>query len=260
MNWQLWRHVQQQELNTWDAQRSSRGQAYVVASRDYSTAQVGIVGSPTPIVGSGPIPTSGGTYTAPADTIFTVVITTGGASGTAIFKWSKDSESYTTGVLTDAAAQSLQDGVQVAFPTGVTYVLNDTFVIQARAVPNAGLPRFEIWPHQTAQYVYPFLYEARATDLSDTGAVLPRYIRGDVLLELALAEAARYPGPSADRPNPYFNIKLSDMHQMRAERMILDLERQDDETFEQDVTFQMPLGFPYATPLGDASWLQAHAI
>src|SRR5262249_38628640 len=36
MNWQLWRHIQQQELNTWDAQRASRGQAYCVAHRDYS--------------------------------------------------------------------------------------------------------------------------------------------------------------------------------------------------------------------------------
>ncbi len=161
MNWQLWRNIQQGELNLWDAQRSNVGQAYCVASYDY---------------GSGII------------------------------------------------------------------------------------PRYELWPHQQAQYVYPFLYEARAVDIQDSGATLPTFIRGDVLLEMALAEAARWPGPSLDKVNPYRSDKLAMMHEARAERMVLQLELQDDNTYEDDLTYQAALGYPMATPLGDSAWLQSHAI
>lgn len=163
MNWQLTRHTQQNDLNTWDAQRATTGLGYCIAAFDYDTS--------TP--------------------------------------------------------------------------------------PR---PRYEIWPHQTSEYVYPYLYEARCTDLADSGASLPRYIRGDMLVELALAEAARWPGPSIDKPNPYYNLKLSQMHQARGEQMILEAERQDDEVYEQDLMYQKCAGFPYATPFGDASWLQSHAI
>jgi len=119
------------------------------------------------------------------------------------------------------------------------------------------LPRFELWPHQKAAYVYPFLYEARPTDISDAAATLPRYIRGDLLIETALAMAARWPGPSKDNPNPYFSIQLASMHDARAERMIAELERQDEETNMQE--FSYPPGMaPW--PFFDAAWLQRHAI
>jgi hypothetical protein len=192
--------------------------------------------------------------------LFTVQVTFSGGTGTATYQWRKGSGAWTTGIVTDSNPQDLQDGVQVYWPTTGTYTAGDSFVIQATATPSAGLPRYEIWPHQTGAYVYPFIYEARATDLGDPNAVLPRYIRGDVLLEMALAEAARWPGPSPDKPNVYLSPVLGQIHLQRAERMIMELERQDDEVYEQDVGFQLPLGFPYATPLGDASWLQSHSI
>lgn len=120
-------------------------------------------------------------------------------------------------------------------------------------------PRFEIWPHQKAEYVYPFVYEARPTDLDDSGATLPRYIRGDALLEMALSQAALWPGPSEDKKNPYFNPQLAKMHDMRAEQLITEMERQDDEVFEQNVHYAYPTGLPWA-PFGDSQWLQRHAV
>lgn len=260
MNWQLWRNIQQQELNTWDAQRSNTGQAYCVASYDYTGTTVGIVAAVNQSSGSGPDPASTGSYTGPANAVFTVECTLGGITGVATFRWKKNEGSYTSGVTTDSVAQDLQDGVQIYWPTAQTYVIGDIWVIGATATRSAGLPRYELWPHQTAAYVYPFMYESRPVDLQDTNAVLPRFIRGDVLLEMALAESARWPGPSTDKPSPYFNLKLADMHDARAERMIMELERQDDETYEQDLSYQSPLGFPFATPLGDSAWLQSHAI
>lgn len=143
--------------------------------------------------------------------------------------------------------------------TGQAYVVAwlDYSTINGYGLPP--MPRYEIWPHQTSAYVYPFLYESRPADLFDTGASLPRYLRGDVLLEIGLAEAATWPGPSVDNPNPYFNLQLSQMHRTRSEKMIQELEIQDDNVFQIDASYPQ-LGWPYAPMLGDSSWVQAHAI
>ena len=121
------------------------------------------------------------------------------------------------------------------------------------------LPRYELWPHQTAEYVYPFLYRSRPPDLEDAAATLPRYLRGDVLLEGALAMAARWPGPSQDKPNPYFSIQLSSMHDARFEQMVMELEKLDDEVYEDDVSYLTASGWPFA-PFADSRWLQSHAF
>jgi hypothetical protein len=121
------------------------------------------------------------------------------------------------------------------------------------------LPMYEIWPHQKSQYVYPVLYVARPPDLSDAGAALPRYIRGDVLLEFALAQAARWPGPSTDARNPYFNLALAQAHDARAMMMLYDLARTDDEIMTNDVTYSSLSAMPFAAfPMGDSRWLQSH--
>ena len=259
LNWKLYLNIQNEEIDMWDAQRSNLSQSYVVSFRDYSTSQVGIVGQPVQIVGSGPAPGSSGTYTAPADAIFTVIVTTGGVSGTADFKWSKQGGTYTTGVLTDDSAVALQDGVNVFWPTGVTYVQGDTFIVRTTAQSAPGVPRYEFWPHQTALYTFPYLYESRAVDLSDPGAVLPRFIRGDVLLEVALKNAARWPGTKANK-NPYYDLNLARMHEINSEKMIQELEVQDDNTALQDYRISWLNNLadcPY--PLG-ANWIQSHAI
>ncbi len=120
------------------------------------------------------------------------------------------------------------------------------------------LPRYEIWPHQKSEYVYPYLYEVRATDLEDSGAVLPRYIRGDLLLEMALGDAARWPGVEG-KPNTYHNLKLADFHDTRSEFMIRRMELQDDNVYVDDVTYQQAINMPYAPlPWIDANWMQDH--
>jgi hypothetical protein len=143
--------------------------------------------------------------------------------------------------------------------TGIAYVIaslgyDNTF-------NDPPLPMYEIWPHQRSEYVYPYLYVSRPPDLSEPGASLPRYIRGDVLLEMALAQCARWPGPSRDAPNPYFNLPLAMQHDARAEVMIRELEITDDNIMENDVTYQSVAAMPFATiPFGDARYLQSHDV
>ncbi len=121
------------------------------------------------------------------------------------------------------------------------------------------LPRYEFWPQVTINKVIPFMYETRATDISDSGAELPRYVRGDVLLEHCLGQAAAWPGPEG-RPNPMFNLALADRHNLNFERMANELERQDDEVWEQNLTYNDWYQYRYAPFPLTANYLQSHAI
>lgn len=123
------------------------------------------------------------------------------------------------------------------------------------------LPRFEVWPHQQAAYVIPFMYERRFPDLNDATGELPRYIPGNVLLEGGLAACARWPGPDAEHRNPYFGLSLATMHEGLYDAQVRELERQDDEVYGRDVSYGIQdLPFcPYPFPV-NASYLQLHAI
>lgn len=263
-NWKLGLNYTQPELDLFDAQRANFGQSYVVASLDYSTQRTGFVSNPTQVVGTGPGPQIAGsaTYTGPAAGVYTITITTGGTSGTAVFKWSYNSSTYTTGVTTDSGggAQDLNNGVQVYFPLGETYVVGDTWTIVTSVVNSNALPRYEIWPHNTAQYVYPFLYIARAQDLDQPGAQLPYTIRGDLVMDMALHSASLWPGPSVDEPNPYFDRGLASDILKRCEFELGELERNDDELFSNMVSYAQQMQFAPWLNMLNASFLQQHAL
>lgn len=148
---------------------------------------------------------------------------------------------------------------------GTPYVVADydyTNLLFGGATITPALPRFEIWPQQTSPYVIPFMYECRFPDLQDSNGELPRFIPGNVLIEGAMAQCARWPGPDNDHKNVYFNLGLAQMHEQKYEKMVRELEIQDDEVYERDVNYgQQPgLAFcPYPFPINDA-YLQLHAI
>ena len=140
---------------------------------------------------------------------------------------------------------------------------NTSYVVAARDFDDVfntpPLARYEFWPHQQAQVVYPFTYFTRPLDLSEPGASLPRLIRGDVLLEGALADAARWPGPSKDSPNPYFNLALAMQHEARYEAMVNDMCRTDEEVFLSEVSYvSLSAANIPAIAWGDSRWLQSH--
>ena len=91
----------------------------------------------------------------------------------------------------------------------------------------------------------------------ELGAVIPRYIRQDVLLDMALAMAARWPGPSVDAPNPYYDLNLSDRIERKCEMMIGEMEKNDDNVYESMVGYAANMEF---APWFDARFLQKHSI
>lgn len=258
-NWRLHLHRTQAEVNVWDAQRSNHGDAYFVVAADYTSSRVGSVDPVLQVRGTGPDPsvTSNSSYKGANDAIFTVEVTTGGASGVAVYQWKKDSGSYTTGVTTAATAQALQDGISIYWPTE-TYILGDTFIVRVASQDNPGTPRYELWPHKKSSYVYPYFYERDPDDLEDGGMVVPRSIRGDVILEKALHRAALWPGTET-QPNPYYDLKLADRHRAEASRMIRELEISDDETYMADLSYIEEMRMA-PLPFGDSKWLQSHAV
>ncbi len=260
-NYRLNHNATEAEFDSYDPQRSQSGIAYALAFYDYTQNLSGTVASAVQVHGSGAVPVSTTSlgFTYPQDSLYSVEITTGGASGIAVFKWSQDNgTTAATGVTTDTAPIGLSNGVAVYFPVG-TYVLGDVFVIACKANAVSGVPRYELWPRPIgAPYAYPYLYASKLPALSDDQPQLPEFIarRGDVLLEMALTSLALWAG-TPDNPNPYRDVAVSNTHRMTAEKMIYELETKDDSIAIKNLTYS---GLPFMGPWLDGSWLQTHAL
>jgi hypothetical protein len=262
-NYRLWHNLSQAQLDRSDPQRVQIGITFAAAFYDYTQTFIGTINPTLQVHGSGPVPTSTSStgFTFPADSIYTVEITTGGAPGGALaFEWKQDNGTYQTGVpVPDSNPINLSNGVAVYFPSG-TYVLGDVFVIQCFQAPQSGVPRYELWPRPiNTPYSYPFLYIAKWPDLTDASPALPDLIarRGDAILEMALRNCARNPGTDTS-PNPYYDIGLANSYMVSAEKMIYELEVKDDALAMKDLVWD---NYPFApAPWLDGSWLQTHAI
>lgn len=134
----------------------------------------------------------------------------------------------------------------------------DTSIYYTGYTSGPGVPRYELWPHAVG-YTWPYLYESRESDLGDPAVSLPRTINGDLLLELALAEAASWPGTTG-KPNSYFSRAVSARHDDHAKELINEAELKDDETDMQDLMRQYNVPEGLAVPWGDSAWLQKHAV
>lgn len=270
-NYRLWTNLTQAELDLADPQRVQSGITFAAAFYDYTQNYTGTVAPTLQVVGTGSVPNATTSYgfTYPADSIYSLQITTGGIVGTAVFQWKQDGGPWTAGVVSDTFPIDLSNGVQVFFPAG-TYNAGDVFVVRCNAQGVHGVPRYELWPRPiNAPYVYPFIYNCYVPELTDANPSLPEFIanRGDVLLEMALAAAARFPGQTADnsassfilrKTNQYYDLQLAQIHEGKAEKMINELELKDDDVAIKNLVYKdIPF---YPAPWLDGSWLQRHAI
>lgn len=253
--------IERRELDRRDPRRTTTGEPYVIAEAGYGPAYAGSVDA-IPFradAGTGQSPLFGGAYSGPTDTIYVVEITTGGASGTAVFKWRRGNGAYTTGVTTDSAGVGLSGGVSVYFPSDDTYDVGDTFISRAVSKPGYGPARMELWPTQLTQGAYQYYYLSLPPDaaaIMAQGFTLPRTIRPDVILKGALSEAHAWPG-RGDAPNPMFDLKAASRRAVEFQQDVDLLALRDDDMYPTDVTYYQDL--PFAGPPWDASWEQVHA-
>lgn len=242
--YRLWTNVTQAELAVLDPQRTYTGQTYNTAFRDYTPNFGGVIGPVIPVAATGaaPISTTSYGYNYVANATYIIQVTGTGDSGVATFQWMRSGQTaFVTGIVTSTDAQDLQDGVQVYWPSGTTYNSGDLFVINCTSQMTSGTPRYELWPTPTiSNYLYPYQYTKKEYDLTEAQPQLPPFVanRGEVLLEMAMAACARYPGPNLDHPNPYFNLNLAKAHDERAMQMIDDMWRNDKEVAVDDIWYQ----------------------
>lgn len=138
---------------------------------------------------------------------------------------------------------------------GQPYILSPTSPDTTTTPPTI---RMEVWPHVQQQYFLTFSYTTRVTDLSDAGASLPRGVDGDVLLEMALEQAAMWPGASTEQPNPYFNLNLALLHAKRAKEKAQQTMILDDEAMATDLSYDNGANLQMAPWPLDAKFLQSH--
>lgn len=253
--------TEKRKLDRNDPRRTTTGNPYCLAEAGYSDDFSGSVDTtPFHVRGTGPSPVFSGAYTAGIDSLFIIEITTAGDSGTAVYKWRRDTEStagtYVTGVTTQAAGFELSDGVAVAFPAGTSYDLGDVFVSRATAKSGFGTVRFELWPVQLSKRSLPYYYVMQLPELVPSLA-LPRGIDRATVLKGALSEYCMWKGRDASTPNPMFDLKAAQLHKNEFEEEINKLALTDDNIYTKDVTYFQDL--PFASPPWDASWEQRHA-
>lgn len=265
--YRLWINITENELAVYDPQRTNQGVPIGVAFKDYTQNFGGTIGPVIPVAATGATPTSTTTfgYSYVSSATYIIQLLSTGISGVATFQWMRSGQTAFTGPLTSSDSPvDLQDGVQIFFPDGVTYNSGDLFVINAQSQIGTGVPRYEIWPAPSfntnnTSGLLPYIYIAKEYDLTVSQPQLPPFVanRGEVLLEMALAMCARYPGSDLDHPNIYYNLSLARMHDERCEVLINDMERNDEEVGLTRISYEQLEQI--LAPWNDSSWQQVHS-
>ena len=242
-------NVNREAIDRYDASRSRLGgPPALLAPLDYSPTFSGSVSPLLRVLGAGPRPVAGGSYGGVLDAVFTVQMTSSAAGGVATFQWRKNEGPLTAGVVSDTGLGNLlSDGVTLLFDAASNYVSGDTFLIRTSALPALGTPRMELYPYQSAQMVFPYVYVARYPDLTDDGVAIPGIVgrRDDVIREKALEFAATFPG-TPDRPNNYAQINRRDYHATNWQHLLDELTREDNETMQTNVAADPYFSLPFA--------------
>ena len=116
--------------------------------------------------------------------------------------------------------------------------------------------RYELWPRSSGVKTYPVRYNRKPALLSANSDRPLFPVRGDTVLEGALAALALWPGTS-DAPNAYYDIQLSREHERRF------LTKVQQTEIELQAGAQTWISYPgEGAPMApiDAAFMQAHAI
>lgn len=120
----------------------------------------------------------------------------------------------------------------------------------------AGKPRYELYPYQTAFRTFPVWYYRKPENLLDDQELLgPLSRRGtELLTEGALSRCALWPGTQTQK-NPYFSFTLAETHRQRFEQALNEIDVVDEELYFEGLPMTQ---FGYADFPWNAAWLQSH--
>lgn len=111
----------------------------------------------------------------------------------------------------------------------------------------AGAPLYEMWPRPTSVAAYPYYFVREWTPLVGDNDRLPMGIRSDVVVKLARAEAASWPGHKRIEGGIYFDLRVAERLIAEAEKEIQYMKNEDDSTAIMQLVYQYnrwPCGGP----------------
>jgi hypothetical protein len=117
-------------------------------------------------------------------------------------------------------------------------------------------PRFEVWPRGTGDVTYPFTYSKQLPAMS-AATDRPIYpIRGDMVVEGALARLALYKG-TKDAPNPYADGNNYKIHRAQFIARVEQMKNIDEGVRQTRIWYEDDRnGWPWA-PI-DSKFIQTH--
>lgn len=131
---------------------------------------------------------------------------------------------------------------------GIPYMLVD------RMYDSTGKPQYEAWPYASAARTLYYTYILRGDDLVNDEDTPIWPIRSDVIVQGALADAAKWPG-TAEQPNPYFaRPDLWKAYEAAFEDLMIEIERRDEDIYMRSLKYPM---FTQFAPIS-ANWMQSH--
>jgi len=123
-------------------------------------------------------------------------------------------------------------------------------------VADLGKPRYEVWPYCVSARSLYVMYYSKPTILSEDTPLIGPFSRGgkDLLVQGALARCALWPGTAALK-NPYFDLRLAEMHEKSFQARLQNLESKDEDLYPTYLPMAEYTWSPY--PL-DSNYLQSH--
>jgi hypothetical protein len=122
--------------------------------------------------------------------------------------------------------------------------------------PTTGVARFELWSKPTGVGQFAMRYVKKPSKLSGTTSIMEP-LRGDVIINAALADVARWPGTSGLK-NPMFDLNAYRMYDERFREGLQECWMKDIERNQTMVSYDQWSQLPYA-PV-DAKFVQNHFI
>jgi len=142
--------------------------------------------------------------------------------------------------------------------TGTSWALASRRLADAGTL--AGRIQYELWPYPIAQNNYWYFYQKTPDEsiADDTALLGPLSTNVNLLVTLALAEAAEWPG-TEDRRNPYFNLQLARAKRDMAEQEASRLEVLDEEIYSTWLEHISWINRYQFAPV-DSRYLQSHDV
>lgn len=129
-----------------------------------------------------------------------------------------------------------------------------TFLISPREFnPKTGSQFFELYPPPTYQQSFPFLAYVQPPNLNEDSDFVYPYIRTDILVKMAIAQALRWRGPKQSR---FYDTASSDWKLREALAGLALMEQMDDGLYPKDLMWDYSQ-YPFSQH--GALWMQSHA-